>query len=916
MKFSFISNRFTFLLVFIFLSSGIYAQQVSGTLTDSDGEPLIGASVIVKGSSNGTTTDFNGNYSLNVNGGQTLVFSYTGYNEMEKAINDNTVINVVLSQGVALEEITVLGSRGKARTDVDRPVPIDVVSARELVATGQPDIAQSLHYAAPSFSAVKFGINDLAPLVDPASLRGLSPDQTLLLLNGKRRHKVAFFSNNAGVGKGQLANDINAIPSAAVKRVEILRDGAAAQYGSDAIAGVMNMQLKDSRTGGSVRLYTGSAMTSPTYDDITNAGTAGEKIYGDDPVRDGQTFTASANFGNAWGEDGFVNTTLHFSHAEPTDRSGTYSHSSGWYTDAQVEAAGIADDATLQTVNGINPDGAILGTAENTNYGVFVNAGKPMNDKWDYYMMGGVTRKEIVGGVFTRTPARTSRSALDIFPDGFNPEVPSELTDYQITSGVKGDLGDGWGLDVSLGYSGNDVQLFARNTVNPSLGSASPTRFYTGGLNVTQTVINADINKTFGNTSFAFGLEQRGESFQQSEGQIESYIAGPLATVPILDSLGNQIGVDGFKDVGSSGREGFSAKSDGEWRRNNTGLYAEVESDISEAFLIGAAVRYENYSDFGGDFSWKVASRYKITDQINVRASANRSFRAPGLAQYQYSNFSQISFDNDGNSVVEPILPIRDAAVQNAFGFSNLNPETSFDLAAGITAKLMENFSITVDAYQVTINDRILALGGINPGDFAAFDGTNYDEITIFTNAVNTVTQGLDFVANYKNFIGENHNFGVTLAANFNSTEVPDDGVNLPSGLSAYEGDLTTANNDIVYLTEGAPKRKIIGSFNYNIGSFGILLRATNFGEVSEPRLRNDEGNPQIMSAKTLIDLALTAKVSDQLSITLGANNLTDVYPDMLGSAQVRKEVIYSRRVNQFGTTGRFVNLSLNYNWR
>ena len=887
---------------------------ITGVITDDSGEPLIGANVLVKGTSIGTITDIDGSFTLSVpNDATTLVISYAGYEDKEVSIDGRSTINVSLAEGVALDAITVLGSRGKARTDVDRPVPIDVVSARELQATGQPDIAQSLHYSAPSFSAVKFGINDLAPLVDPASLRGLSPDQTLLLVNGKRRHKVAFFSNNNGVGKGQLANDINSIPSAAVKRVEILRDGAAAQYGSDAIAGVMNMQLNDAREGGSIRLYTGAAYTSPKWDDITNRGTPGEKIYGDDPVRDGQTISASANFGMGWGDDGFVNTTLHYSHAEPTDRSGIYSHSSGWYTDDQVAAAGVASDEELQAVNGINPDGAILGTAENTNYGIFVNAGKPMNENWDFYGMAGFTKKDIVGGVFTRTPARTDRSALDIFPDGYNPEVPSTLTDYQITSGVRGNLGDGWGLDLSLGNSANDVQLFARNTINPSLGSASPTQFYTGGLNVTQTVLNADVNKTFGNTSVAFGLESRGESFQQSEGQIESYLAGPLATVPVFDSTGVQTGVDGFKDVGSSGREGFTARTDGEWRRNNTGVYLDVESDITDAFLVAGAVRYENYSDFGGDFSWKVASRYKVTDKINVRASVNRSFRAPGLAQYQYSNYSQISFDNDGNSVLEPILPIRDAAVQSAFGFENLSPETSLDFAAGVTAKLADNFSITLDAYQVDIEDRIMALGGINPGDFSQFNGTSYDEITIFTNAISTITQGIDFVANYRHFIGEGHNMGVTLAANFNKTEV--DEVTLPEGLAFLADDLTTANNDVVYLTSGAPRRKIIGSLDYNMGIFGVILRATNFGEVSEPRIRDDNGDPQVMAARTLIDLSLTARVTEQFSITVGANNLLDVYPDMLSASQVRQEVIYSRRVNQFGTTGRFLNLALNYNF-
>ncbi len=875
--------------------------QVSGQVTDDNGDPLFGANVLVKGTSAGTITDLDGNYSINVpDGSNVLVFSFTGYNDTEIEVNGQSVINVVMSAGVALESVTILGSRGRPRTDVDRPVPIDVINAKELNSTGQADIGQSLHYSAPSFSAVKFGINDLAPLVDPASLRGLSPDQTLLLLNGKRRHKVAFFSNNAGVGKGQLANDINSIPSAAVKRVEILRDGAAAQYGSDAIAGVMNMQLNDSRSGGAIRMYYGSTSTSPTYDGITNAGPEGDKIYGDDPVVDGQTINMSANFGLPWGDDGFVNTTLTYSHAEPTDRSGTYSHSSGWYTDAQVAAAGVSSDEELQRINGINPDRAVLGTAENTNMGIFVNAGKSIDDNWDFYSFGGITKKHVIGGVFTRTPARTSRAVLEIFPDGYNPEVPSDLTDFQMTTGIKGDIGNDWNLDISLGHSGNEVDLFARNTVNPSMGILSPTEFHTGTLGVTQTVINADAVKTFGNTTLAVGSEIRMESFQQSQGQIESYLPGEFR-----DS----------KDIGSSGREGFTARTDGEWRRNNKGIYAEVESDLSDAFLVAAAVRLEDYSDFGSDFSYKLASRYKVNDKVGIRASINRSFRAPGLAQYQYSNFSQISFDNDGNSVLEPILPIRDELVQSAFGFSNLNPETSFDIAAGVTAQLSDGFSLTVDAYQINISDRILALGGINPGDFTAFNGANYDEITIFTNAVDTKTQGLDIVAAYKKFMSETSSIGVTVAANFNSTTIPDDGVNLPGPLSIYAGDLTTANNDIVYLTDGAPKRKIITSVDYKVGKLGFLLRATNFGEVSEPRLRDDSGNPQILSAKTIFDFSVTGHITDQFSITLGANNFTDVYPDMLRSAQVRKEVIYSRRVNQFGTTGRFLNMALNYNF-
>jgi len=867
---------------------------ITGKVMDESGEGLIGVNIVVKGTTIGTITDFDGNYSLDVpDDATTLVFSYTGYSDSEVSIVGTSIVNVTLSEGVNLEGITVLGSRGKPRTNVDRPVPIDVIGAEALQATSQVDIGQSLTYSAPSFNAPKFGINDLAPLIDPASLRGLSPDQTLLLVNGKRRHKVAFFSNNSGVGKGQVGNDINSIPSAAVKQVEILRDGAAAQYGSDAIAGVVNMQLKDASSGGSIRLYTGVTSTNPEYDEFTNAGTEGESIYGR-TINDGHTFNASANFGLPWGDDGFVNTTFSWSHQEPTDRSGTYAHSTGWYPEEVWMAAGASSDEDLQRIRGIDLDRAILGTAENTNMGVFVNLGKSINENWDFYGFGGITKKEVIGGVFSRSPARTNRRVLEIFPNGFNPEVPSELTDYQVLAGVRGDLGNDWTLDISLGNSGNNVDLFARNTVNPSLGILSPTQFYTGSLNVTQTLINVDLVKTIGNTTFAIGAENRGESFQQSQGDIESYRPGPDAAT---------------KDVGSSGREGFTDRTDGEWRRSNTGIYAEVESDLTDALLVSGAVRFEDYSDFGSDFSYKVAGRFKINDQFGIRASVNRSFRAPSLAQYQYSNFSQISFDNDGNSVVEPILPIRDVLVQEAFGFTNLDPETSFDIAAGITAKVNSSFSFTVDAYQIKIDDRIIALGGIDPADFSQFNGAGYDEITIFTNAFDTKTQGLDVVASYKFFLENEGSVGVTLAANFNETT--NERTNLPARLSGS----SLNDNDVTYLLEGSPRRKVIGTVDFNLGPFAVLLRGTNFGDVTEARQTDADGNDQILGAKTVFDLSLTAKVANKFTITAGVNNLFDTYPDMLLARQVRSEVIYSRRVNQFGTLGRFLNLAVTYNW-
>lgn len=891
---------------------------VSGRVTDETGEGLIGASILVEETGSGSTTDLDGYYSVDAEIGNTLIVSYTGYNTIEVEVT-GPEMNIVLSEGVTLESVTIIGSRGKARSDLESAVPIDAIQSEELLSTAQPDLGQSIHFVVPSFTAQKFGINDLAPLIDPAQLRGLGSDQTLLLVNGKRRHKVAFFNGNDGVGKGQLGNDINSIPSAAIERVEVLRDGAAAQYGSDAIAGVINMQLKQNREGGSVSIYTGSTNTSPKWDDITNQGTPGEDIY-DERITDANTFNMSANFGLPWGKkDGFISTTVNFQNSEPSDRSGTYSHSSGWYTDAQLQEifdqTGVTlTDEELQAQNGIDLDRAVLGTADVRNGGVFINAGREINDDLDIYAMGGFTVKRVIGGVFSRSPARTERAALNIFPDGYNPEVPSLLTDWQILSGIKGDIGSGWNLDFSLGYSGNDVQLFSRNTVNPSLDDDSPTRFYTGGLTATQTILNLDAVKNLSdNVTLALGSEYRRETYAQAAGQRESWFAGPGAAVG--------------DDIGSSGREGFTPASTGSWDRNNLGIYAELEADVTEDFLISLAGRFEDYSDFGGDFSYKVAARYKLADEFALRGSVNRSFRAPALAQTHYSNFSQISFDGGGNSVVSPTLPVRDPRVATAFGIENLTPETSLDFALGATASLLDgDLSLSLDAYQINVDDRIF-IAQVAAADFPAFATSGFDDINFFSNAINTSTRGLDFVANYKNYIKENNFFGLSVALNLNKTEI--DELNTTSQLAPHISFERTDNgsDDFIYLTEGTPISKLIISPSYRTGWLSILARVSNFGEVTEPRLRFNAdinewddnppggGEPQILSAKTLVDLSLTAHVNDQLSITASANNIFDVYPDLLREAQVRSEVIFSRRVNQFGTNGRFLSLTLNYNW-
>ena len=872
------------LIVTAGLAQGQEVKYTVKVLDEETGEPLLGTNIVVKGTSRGTTTASNGRFSIEASEGEVLVVSYLGYETQEVVVGPGLSTIRLRITALELESLVVVGSRGKPRTNLERPVPVDAIRIREIRATGHIDLGQALHYVAPSFNSVKFGINDLAPLVDPATLRGLGQDQTLILVNGKRRHKFAFFNLNEGHGHGLVGNDINAIPAAAISRVEVLRDGAAAQYGSDAIAGVINMQLKSASSGGSFRVYTGTGYSNPDE----------ETTYSEDEfITDGETVSADLNFGLPYGNDGFINTTLHIQRTNAYDRSGTYTHSGGFYTSDEVE------DARLRELNGIDLDRAVLGSAENTNTAFFINAGNPIDENWNFYTFGGLTFKRVIGGIFTRAAARKDRRVLEIFPDGFNPETPTNLTDLQFVSGVKGQLADDLSLDISGGYGSNRVDFFNRNTVNPSMGPDSPTSFFTGALFAGQATFNADLVKTIDNMTIAIGSELRFESFEQIAGQKDSWL------------IGDSVNAEGGKDVGSTGREGYTPNTAGTWDRNNIGYYAEVESDLTESLLLGAALRFEDYSDFGSDLSYKVAGRFKITDALSFRGSVNRSFRAPALAQLHYSNFINIAFDPEGGSVVTPFLPVGSDLVKRNFGIDHLVPEKSFDLAAGITSKMGENLAFTFDVYQIDIDDRIAISGGIDISDFPELVELGYDEVNIFTNVIDTRTKGLDLIATYGNRFDENRKLKLTLAANVNELEILETRALKVEGKSIDVYDERAAG----YLKQSTPRQKYIFSGNYEMGKLGYMFRGTYFGEVHDAR-----GGPGrtdfIMTSKIVNDLSISYTFSHQLSITAGANNILDVYPDTLPSPNVRGEVVYSRRANQFGTQGRFIHLSLYHSWR
>ena len=921
------------IIITIFYSVLIQAQITGVVYEDGSTDPLIGASVYNTSNEAGSITDLDGNFSVAGQVGDVLEVSYVGYNT--KTINvTTTTLEIYLSQGQQLDAITVVGSRGKPRTDVERPVPVDVVNAKELLATGQTDLGQQVQYSSPSFNSAKYGVNGTTNYADPASLRGMGPDQSLVLLNGKRRHQFSTLNLNVAPGLGNVVTDLNSLPSNAIKRMEVLRDGAAAQYGSDAIAGIINMELKDQNDGGSFQTTVGQHFSSPSDD-----ASAGRTF------RDGFTIKNSLNYGFSLGkENSFFNFTLeHFKFAG-TNRSDYYSGTI--YPSVPEDQPRDVDGNIIPTENypyltddpfadrNVYPDEDFVvgnyGSNENETKQVFINAGYPINDKGlSVYAYGGYSDKFITAYGFFRNPGRYSRAALSVFPDGYVPISPGTSTDFSYSAGIQQESADGWNWDLAYSKGHNDLYLDIFNTTNPSFGSATETFFHVGTYNVEQNILNADVSKALNVSGFeafnlAFGTQYRAEKYWQTPGSFQSFSAGPLAS-------------EG-KDVGSSARPGIADEN--EVTRNNLGAYVDIEADINDAFLVATALRFENYSDFGSNISGKLATRYKIVDNFSVRGSYNRGFRAPSVSQL--GTINNTSTVQNGQIVITRQVPAADARLAQ-LGINQPEAEISNNFNFGLTAKLLDGaLLLTADAYQITINDRIVISERLNTGNFPAVAALFPDskEIRFFTNHADTKTQGIDIVASYKKAFAENHSWNVSLAATFNKTEVTgqkETPAELLGGSTGQENFKLLGQTAIELIEVAQPRQKILLSSIYNINKLGITTRFTRYGSVQawsrglspedDNTIFNEEGTRgvQVFSAKVVTDLAATYNFSESFGLTFGANNVFDVYPDKYNtsrngfagtaSSYASGQIPYSRNSNQFGFNGRYLYLTGNINF-
>ena len=876
-----------------------FEKSVSGVVTDGNGEVLVGVSVVIKGTTKGVLSDINGAYKINVERNDVLVFSFVGFKTQEIKVTDNMAeLNIKMEDGESLSAITVVGSRGKARVDVDRPVPVDVLSAKELQTTGQTELTQQVQFSSPSFNSTKNGINGIANYADPASLKGLAPDQMLILIEGKRYHQFAAIQTNVTVGKGTVVTDLNAVPSLALERMEILRDGAAAQYGSDAIAGIINLALKKSTGKGAAQVQ-----------------------YGATSKGDGAGTTLGLNYGFALGKKGFLNLTGSYQDVKGTDRSDPYNPqpvAGGTYTGVYTNVA-ATDQATLLSRKYWG-DGT-YGSFHVSPYGsnpmksgqVFYNFGYDLGNNWAAYSFGNYSNKKVFASAFLRTALPTSATSnVDLYPDGYAPKLPGTSIDYSSVVGFKRTITDGWNIDLSTGYGKNTLDQYAYGSSNASLGANSPKDFYAGRVGFGQYLTEANFSKNVKNPkgvkslNLAFGAQFRLDKFELIEGDTAASAIGPLA-------------VTKNKTPGSQGRVGISVEDARARSRSNTGVYVDIESDITDKFLVAAALRYENYSDFGGNVSGKLATRLKLNNAFAVRGSINKGFRAPLLQQI--ASAASTSTVQAGVLSSTKQLP-SDEVKLKTLGIADPKPETAWNYNLGITAKAGNNLLFTLDAYQIDIKDRIIITENFVTKDIAAlktlFPGVQ--QVTFFTNAIGTQTKGVDLVMSYKKQINDANRFTGSVALTVNKTKITDVIATpdaLQAGTTAKVLLIDTVSRALIETSQ--PHTKVLVSLGYQYKKFNITLRSTYFGEVTT--WEKPTGIPhrvQTFAGKNIFDLALTYNISKTLGITIGGNNITNVYPDKVFSnysSYTNGQVPYTRNANQFGFNGAYYYGTLTANF-
>ena len=914
---------------------------VKGTVRDAGGVPLAGASVIIEGKKTGTSTDAGGHYSFQLPVGQySILVSFVGQSALRRQVTISagyiTEQDFITASFADLENVVVVGSRSRdARSMLSTPVPVDVIRIKDLRSFAQTDVGQLLTYTAPSFQSARQTISDGTDHIDPAGLRGLGPDQTLVLLNGKRLHNTALVNINNTVGRGSVGTDLNTIPAAAIDRIEVLRDGAAAQYGSDAIAGVINIVLKKNYNGFTISGMAGQNFTSMPYN-------------GSKRINDGLNQQVDFSGGFAKSNGSYLTISGQWSKRFATNRSGAdnipliYLGNAGAFpanspypattvSNADYRKWLMDQDAAIVQQRGYDRHNVVAGNSYSQNISAFLNAGGKLAGQVNFYLTAGVSRRNGDASGQSRNPNSVSQqpvlaSGKRYYADGFLPHITPDIADWNLLAGLTIKAG-GWNIDISDIVGQNSIHYKTKNTGNASLPASDnvPTSFDDGTLSFLQNTVNLDFSRKYHyragrSLNLGFGGEYRTEVFRIKEGELNSYDNGKrIATVDSIPPYPGTTTYTTFNPVvpasGSQVFPGFKPADAVRASRNVYGVYGDVELELGKLTLDGAA-RYEAYAEKGftyDNLSGKLSARYEINTKLSVRGSVSNGFRAPSLHQRYFQNTSTqfVNAQPSNSLTANNYNPI----VRDAFGIRELKPEKSTSFSLGVVGKLGRSLTFTVDGYFISIKDRIVlstAFNRSNPLVDTILRRNNVDISTsalqFWTNAVNTETRGIDIVITDKFRLGKG-NAAISLAANFNrntvtgglhTNSVIDDPKNNPSITNPGANpanDLAATLFDRQQrgrIETGQPKSKVNLTGTYSIGKWDFLARAVRFGDVEflnniDPRLANSSGaffndiafgTDQVFSAKIITDLVISYKVYPGITVSAGGNNIFDVYPD------------------------------------
>ncbi|MCY7295006.1 TonB-dependent receptor plug domain-containing protein [Alteromonas sp. a30] len=741
------------------------------------------------------------------------------------------------SQADSVEKIAVVGMRTPLRSIGDSPVPVDLISAEELSNTGFTELNQMVASLVPSYNFPRPSVTDGTDHVRPATLRGMSPDQVLVLVNGKRRHTSAVVNVNGSVGRGSSAVDLNTIPANMIKRIEVLRDGAAAQYGSDAIAGVINIVLRD---------------------DVKKEASWNYGAYGEG---DGNSSTIQGNIGFA-SDIGFVHFAAQHRNKAPTNRAGLDPRQQ------YVEIDGEADprEAEFDRLN------HRFGDADVESDSIFVNSGYNYTDASQFYFNASYEARDGESGGFYRR-AQDSRNVPEIYPDGFLPLIVSDVTDYATTLGFKYEPGETT-YDFSVTYGSNEFEFGVNNSLNTSLGAQSQTSFDAGTLEFEQFTVNFDMTTSAdiglnNPLNMAFGAEYRDETYKIQAGEEASYINGGVA---------NQFG--GTAAVGSQVFPGFRPSDASDNSRDSYAVYAQFDNYLTDELLISSAIRFEDFSDFGTTLNGKLALHYQLSDSVSLRSAISSGFRAPSLAQINYATTATVFIDNIPNEV--KTFRVNDPAAI-ALGAEPLDAEESINYSAGIVYAPIPELEISIDYYRIDIDDRIVLSDNIRGdavqaileanGNFGV-NGGRY-----FTNAIDTETTGVDFVASYLWTLNDTWNANITLGMNFNDVDITRIAENPPELEPLGPNARRFGRTELALIEEAQPENKGNLGISLQGGKWGGSLIFRHHGELTT-RHSTDPTRDQTYGSETEVDVEIRYALTENWQFALGANNLFDETPD------------------------------------